>query len=237
MSARLHSRQRFIPGGFRFRIPALKWEAPRNASFNSVVDRAIDALNANPMVAQQLGWSLEWNAMADRVDEFNAKICAAHGWDEYINADDVPSIPKMNPRDQQTALQNLRSAAARVKEMVAGAKTLLEWRASGELPVSPELAEKRAAVCAECPLNSDKDWTSWFTVPAAELIRKQVEEAHDLGLKTSLDEKLHCCTACHCPLQVKVWPAIEWITKRLTPDQMTRLRSGKNCWILSESAQ
>lgn len=235
MAARLLSREKSIPYGFHFYIPTLPdWKPPNGASFDIVVQSAMAALQGNKGAADKLGWDLSYNAMADRVDEFNARICQSQGWDGYITQSSTFSVPKLNPQNQQTVLQNLRSAAVAAKDLMAGAKTLIEWKASGEAPVPVEQAEARAQVCAACPLNDPQDWTAWFTKPAAELIRKQVAEAHELGLKTSVDEKLHCCSACHCPLQVKVWPGIEWITKRLTPAQVNLLRGGKDCWIIRE---
>lgn len=97
MSARLVNRQRQVPGGLRFYVPALKWTSPRNASFNQIVDALQRVLQANPAVAQKLGWTLDWNALADRVDEFNARICASQGWDGFILADEGVGIPKSEP--------------------------------------------------------------------------------------------------------------------------------------------
>lgn len=235
MAARLINRQLQIPNGMKFYIPGIpNWRSPRG-SFQGIVDAAIRVLKANPAVAAKLGWNLDPVAMADRVDEFNARICASQGWNEYISHEDAPTVPKPMPHDQKRILQNLKDAAVQSKELVRGAKTLIEWRASGEPPVSQEQANKRAAVCAVCPLNDPQDWTAWFTKPAAELIKRQVEEIQGLKLTTPFDDKLHCCTACHCPLRVKVWPGIEWLVKRLSPEQTARLRQAPNCWILSES--
>lgn len=223
-----------MPGGLRFYIPALKWKSPRNASFNQIVDALQRVLSANPGVAQKLGWSLEWNALADRVDEFNARICAAQGWDNFILADESATIPKSEPPQQAKAFQSLRAAAAEAKELLAGAKSLIEWVASGEQPVHPGLAEHRAIVCSLCPLNEPGDFTKWFTVPAAALIQRQVEEAQTRKLTTPRDEQLNLCTACHCPLKLKVHVPIAYIVKRLTVEQMEKLKGGRQCWILSE---
>lgn len=119
--------------------------------------------------------------------------------------------------------------------MLAGAKSLIEWVQSGEEPVSAGLAEHRAVLCSLCPLNEPGDFSKWFTLPAAALIKKQIEEAQERKLTTPRDELLNLCTACHCPLKLKVHVPIGYITKRLTPDQMARLHGGRECWILGES--
>lgn len=235
MANRLISRQKFIPGGFLFYIPPLKWKAPRNLSFDQVVQSAIHVLKGNPAIAAKLGWDLSYNAMADRVDEFNAKVCEVNGWVDYISGPGQGgSIPKPMPQNQAAILQSLRAAAVKAKELVAGAKSLMEWDDSGQPAVSPELSEHRAIVCTACPKNEPGKLTEWFTIPAAELIKRRVERAQARNLRTPRDEQLHTCTACACPLKLKVHVPIEWIAKRLTEEQKARLREGKDCWILSE---
>ena len=232
---RLLSRQKFVPGGFKMYIAPLKWESPRMVSFDQVVNGAIAALKANPTAARQLGWDLSYDAMADRVDEFNAAICQSMGWSDYIAAPASVSLPKSQPRDQQTVLQNLRGAVAASKELVAGAKTLIEFLDSGEPPVDKGLAEHRAIVCSTCPKNEAGDMTRWFTAPAAELIRRQIERAHARSLTTPRDAQLNLCTACHCPLRLKVHIGVKWIVKRLSPEQMGRLKEAPACWIPLEA--
>jgi len=221
-----------MPGGFRFRIAPLKWEAPKMVSFDQVVQGAIAALQANPTVARQLGWDTSYNAMADRIDEHCAQVCQSMGWNDYISQPAAYSVPKSQPRDQATILQNLRSAVAASKELVAGAKTLIEFLDSGEPPVDKEEAERRAAICATCPKNEQGDFTRWFTAPAAELIRRQIERAQARSLVTSQDAKLNLCTACSCPLKLKSWIPLGWIMKRLSEEQKKRLAEAPNCWIL-----
>lgn len=100
--------------------------------------------------------------------------------------------------------------------------------------VPAETSASRAEVCAKCPLNSPEDLTKWFTVPAAELIKRRIERAQSRRLTTPKDDLLHLCTACHCPLKLKCHVPIQWIAKRLTDEQKERLKGGKDCWIISE---
>lgn len=232
---RLKNRQTQIPNGFRFYLPEVKWSAPPNfPSFARVCDGLQAVIAANPALAEKKKWPTDRAAIEDWVDTYNASICASMGWDEYI-AQDVPSsVPKSNPLHQQETLRSLAAAAARAKELVAGAKTLTEWIDSNEPPVGPELSTHRAIVCAQCPKNEAGDWTKWFTVPAAELIKRQVEKAQARKLETPRDDQLNLCTACHCPLKLKVHVPIAWIAKRLTEEQKTKLSEGRNCWILAE---
>ena len=56
-------------------------------------------------------------------------------------------------------------------------------------------------------------------------------------MSTIYDEKLHLCSACACPLKLKVHVPISWITKRLTPEQMERLKEAPACWIPHEARE
>lgn len=234
MAARLVSRQKWLPGGFRFFQPELNWRAQRNVSFDQIVQALIRARLANPAQLKKHGWSTEYNAVANEVDEYNAKICQAHGWHDYVAQPIHGASPKLNPRDQANLLQSLKDAAARAREMVSGARTLLEWKDSGQGAVPAELSEHRAIVCSTCPINEPGDFTKWFTTPAAELIKRQIEEAQARKLTTARDDQLHLCTACHCPLKLKVHVPIDWIAKRIPGEQIERLRKAPSCWILAE---
>jgi hypothetical protein len=229
---RLKDRQKSVPNGYSFYLPELKWSAPKNFPSFTVVCNALEAVvRANPYQAGVNRWPTDRKGIEDWVDLYNATICSRMGWDDYIVTDTGGSVPKAQPPHQQATLQSLRNAVVASKELIAGAKTLMEWEDSGEPPVTPEAALSRAIICTDCPRNDQGGFETWFTVPAAELIRRRVEKSQQRGLTTPRDELLHTCTACHCPLKLKVHVPIEWITKRLSPEQKSRL--DPRCWILS----
>jgi hypothetical protein len=235
VSARLKNRQRGIPFGFRFFQPEINWRAPRSASIDAIVRALITARQGNPVATRKHNWSLDYNRVTDEVDEFNAKLCMAHGWLGYVNVAQAPTLPKAVPPNQGRAIQSLKDAAGRAKELIAGAKTLMEWDESGDPPVAKELSERRAIICSTCPLNDPEDLTKWFTMPAAELIKRRVEKAQARNLTTPRDDMLNLCTACHCPLKLKVHIPIEWIVLRMNPAQMAKLKAAPTCWIVAES--
>jgi hypothetical protein len=214
-------------------VPEIKWRAPGNyPSFKVVCDALQAAIAANPVQAMKNNWPQDRNGVETWVDSYNASICVAMGWDDYVVSSAAQTLPKWSPPHQQQTLQSLQSAVAKSKELVAGAKTLIEWLDAGEKPVDRDLATSRAKTCSECPKNESGDWTRLFTVPAAELIRRQVAKAQEMAMSTIYDEKLHLCSACACPLKLKVHVPISWITKRLTEEQKVRL--DQSCWIPKE---
>lgn len=211
--------------------PEINWRAQRNASFHNIVMGLIAARAANPAKVAIHHWSLDYNTVAEEVDEFNARLCQSHGWDDYISVPQIPTVPKVLPPNQPKVLQGLKNAAVAARELVRGAKTLIEWLDSGEAPVVQEVAEKRALTCSACPKNVKGDWTAWFTVPASELIKRQIEKAQELKLVTAKDADIHLCDVCKCPLRLKVHAPISWITKNLSPDLLTKLRNVPGCWV------
>ena len=233
--ARLNNRSMQIPNGLTFYVPELNWRPRQFSSFNGIVDAVYHLILGNPSL--QGKYPTDRTAVEDMVDEFNANICAQNGWTEYIGRpEQAAPIPKGSPQRQQILLQSLRNAAAKAKELVAGAKSLKEWVDSGEPAVPPEQSASRAATCADCPLNEQGDLTKWFTVPAAELIKKQLETLHERKLSTPSDDKISLCSACSCPLKLKVHTPIGWVLKALSDEAKARLKGGKNCWILSEAS-
>lgn len=93
-------------------------------------------------------------------------------------------------------------------------------------------AEARAAVCVRCPLNEPGDWLSFFTVPAANLLRSALEQIKGQGLTTSRDADLHVCSACDCPMKLKVWCRLPHILAHIPAESQARLWG--ECWIRAE---
>jgi hypothetical protein len=140
----------------------------------------------------------------------------------------------MDPKSQAPRREQA-SVAGGVKRMVTGAAILRDWLGAGGTPVAPKLANQRAAVCATCPMNDKGDWTRFFTVPAAEQIKTQIELRNTLQMNTPFDAQLQVCSACLCPLKLKVHTPLEHIEAHLKP--VDREKLDKPCWILSESKQ
>lgn len=124
-------------------------------------------------------------------------------------------------------------AAAAAKKVVAGAGVLLDWLGDGAKPVSQELANKRAEICSTCPQNVKTDLTSFFTVPAANMIRQQIEIRGEMKLSTPFDAKLGICQACACPLTLKPHVQLSYILKKLSPE--VRAKLDPRCWMNLET--
>lgn len=254
---KLKSREKQIPGGgFDFRQPEINWHARKvlglHPSLSRVANAVISARQSSPHYVQKHGWSLDLNTVLDEVEAFNVRRCQANGWMNFLT--EVGGAPP--PFNQAQSLANqkqLNAAVEKVKKLWAGVKTINDWMDSEEPPVEMALAEQRAATCVGCILNGQGDFTAWFTVPAAGAIKRQLERLAQRKISTTLDDKLNICTACLCPMRVKVHTPIKYIVPHLSAEVTAALGTASKftldgtgqrvpsdplkCWVLAETNQ
>jgi hypothetical protein len=223
---KLNSRQMYVPGGFTFAIPEIKFTAPKGASFDIIVQAIIAARKANPTLLARHGWATDYNTVANELDEWNAQVCLSNGWTSFVTGSGGgASVPFPQHLPQAHPSPSLR-------KVVAAAKPLVKWITSADEAVPQEQSNKRAAVCVACPLNEKGDWKRFFTVPASEAIQAALSVRMGMKLSTDYDDKLSVCTACSCPLKLKVHMKLAEIVKDL--DQGSRDNLDKDCWIRQE---
>jgi len=98
------------------------------------------------------------------------------------------------------------------------------------------LADKRAAICVQCPQNGSGGLSRYFTVPVATLIKSRFERLHEMKLVTPNDAQLGVCDACLCPLRLKVWTPMEFIVKHTEKNAWPKFQqTTPRCWVLDES--
>lgn len=224
---KLLSRQKYVPGGFKFWIPAIKFQAAPNASFDVIVNSIIAARKANPHLLAKHGWATDYDTVADELDYFNAKMCADLGYTDYITEGGGGATAPFSQ------VHHPRSTLQRAAGVVGGAETVVEWIKDGSEAVSPELANKRAAVCVTCPLNQKGDFASFFTVPVADAFRKALNFRRQIKLSTSHDDQIGVCTACDCVIRLKVHLPLSRILAKMPADARDVLDKG--CWIRAEA--
>jgi hypothetical protein len=100
---------------------------------------------------------------------------------------------EMNPeREQKVSAWKMMKSFYRAVEAT--------WH---EGQVSQEEADRRAAICAQCPKNVDQQVNFCIGCYARSLVSK----VNDLlgSKRTAHDEKLKTCSACGCDLKLKTW--------------------------------
>jgi len=224
--ARLKSLTAHPPYGFQFLQPETGQTTPFTGSFNYVVEQTMILRQANPFLCERHGWRTDAAGVEYDVEQYNVARMIAGGWLDFIIQDDAPVAA---PAQKKTTIP-FGSAVGSVKRVAAGVAVLVEWLGNGAKPVDHVLADRRASVCATCPKNDGGDFTKYFTQPIADKIRTQLEIRGDLQLRTPHDEKLTICSACDCPLKLKVWVPLEHVLAHTSEDTKTKL--DPRCWIL-----
>jgi hypothetical protein len=227
MAVRLKSRTECPPGGFLVTIAPLKQKEPKQFwSFREAVNWFQEIAIANP----RFGLATDPVAIGNFIDQQNAlRVLGIRGADVYVVQKGGPGH-FMETKKGASLLKPLVAVGDKIRQLSAGAVLLEEWHGEGFPTVLADEANRRAAICASCPQNGLGDLTRWFTVFASEKIRRQIEVAQKLELKTTSDDKLGICEACLCPLKLKVHVPLDLIKKHLTPKSLAAL--DPRCWIL-----
>lgn len=225
---RLINRNKQVPGGMKFYDANLRWTSPAWASFQTICDGLRTARLANPGITAAKGLATDPNAIANEVDSFIAANCAALGQNDFIQggpggAAPVPFTPAPRPRP---------SPFQQAKNLAAGSKTIVEWIASKEAAVPAELSSKRAATCAQCPLNLPPNWAEHFTVSAANAIKSELERKRGWNLTTPFDDVLGICGGCSCVNSLSVHCDLNIKLKNMPKEAHDALHS--SCWVLAE---
>ena len=226
----LITRRKTPPGGWKFRQAETRWENPMPlaGSFEEAVERIIKHRQANP----RFNLPTDFETVSTELDNFT---CLRLNNDPKQCTDAGGAAKKALALLRQGRLQAGSGSAAggsSVKRIAAGVQLLVHWLGSGGEPVGQELADARASVCSDCPLNTKGDWKAMFTVPVAEQVRKQLEMRQALKLTTKYDDKLHVCLACLCPLRLKVHAPTEHILDYTASSVWNALDPG--CWMTKE---
>lgn len=224
---RLRSRQQCAINGFQFIDAPISHEPIVEWDFNSCVAKVISRRQNNPRFAL----TTDVVAVGNEVDFQNAlRMQSIRNAESYIidtGGGGQPNFP--------TARNVRPSVAGRFKSVGAGVKVLLDWIGEGAEAVQLPQSERRASICAACPMNQPGGLESWFTEPASALIRKQLSIKNDLNLSTSHDDQLNVCSACLCPLRLKVHVPIRHVLSHLPAPARQKLVP--QCWILAEEKE
>ena len=210
----------FPNGGWQYRQAATGWSAPTpvGSTYLQTVTLIIQHRMKNPAIVAKHHLSLDPAVVGEELLDFNRLRLGI----PKPTAQPIPaSFPVRNSRPERVVV-----AAHNLKRAAQGTAVVLDWLASGGAPVTPELAEKRAAICAACPQNQPGDW---YTEAPAEIIKSALDARQDLKLSTTHDAELKSCQICRCLLTLKVHTPLEFIVHRTKPEIMAEFPS--HCWI------
>lgn len=222
----MRDRSKFPPGGWQYIHPGTGWVAPNHLSLTQLARKVVSYRQNNP----QLQASTDLSTVMDEIDTYN---CNRIGWDDQWCSGGEKKTSVAPPHQRSGVVNRLQGHVVKAVNHVAGSirgsAALIEWLGEGGKPVSQSVADERARTCSTCPKNS----STWnFRSTIAQAIKRHSEVKHSLSLKTGLDDKLGTCTACECPLKLKIWVPLAHITNHMTSSVEADLHP--DCWITAE---
>lgn len=221
------SRERTPPNGWMFREPSTGWTAPTpiGSTFSQTVSLIIAMRRKNPAITAKFNLATNPEAVASELEKYTRKRL---GLPEEATP---PPFLEGHRSSGSAGARPVANAMAGLKRAAKNTAVPIEWFKQGGMPVSPELANKRASVCIVCPRHEKGEW---FTIAAGELIKKTIELRSDLKLETTYDAQLQSCGVCGCLLRAKVHTPLDVILKKSRPDELAEFPS--TCWIPKRDA-
>ena len=204
------------PGGWQFYQPQSRWSMPNPVSvtFGQAVQHIIKHRMANPAMVQNNNLATDTASVEQELDAYTRIRLK------------MPAAPSPKPMPRLHSSSQVAGAAVGIKRAAQGTRVIVDWLTSGGAPVEQVEADRRAAICINCPKNVPG---SWYTVAPAEIIRSTLSARTDLKLATPHDDKLQSCDVCKCLMRLKVWTPLHFIKDRTPAEVMAEFPS--NCWV------
>jgi hypothetical protein len=231
---RLKNRNRAVPGGLPWFGAQSRFQAPRYASFDTIVRGEIQARLANPAITKQHNLATDYESVANEVDYAGALFCYQRKYFDYIEGEPERGQAAA-ARPFQQVPQTRPTPGQNARKLAVGAESIVDWIAGGAEAVPSELANKRAATCVACPLNERvASLTDVFTNAVAAGIRSALNWRKEWKLETPDDERLGLCTACGCVNKLAIHMPLDKKIARMPAEVKALLWS--DCWVNSEQS-
>lgn len=213
-------RHTFPNGGWMFRQPQTQWTNPyAMVGFKASVDAIRKHRLANPAITSKHRLSTDPTEIGNELEKFTRVRLG------------LPDPATSFFQSSSSLPSRVVAAAAVIKRAAQGTGVVLDWIQAGGDPVSQELAEKRAAVCVQCPKNVQG---AWYTEAPAELLKSAIVGWQSLKgskfpFETQQGDKLKSCDVCKCLMGLKVFCPLDSILSRTPAEVMAEFPA--NCWI------
>ena len=221
----LKNRNNLPPGGYVFYQPETGWSPNPWVSFDDQVKAIVEHRQANP----RFNLSTNSSEVAQQLDDYTTlrleKIPGGNNWL-------VPNASAPPPESFQRHLPHRPAVGAAgvadyAKDVVAGIGLWTEW--FGSKPVDKKTAEKRAAICVDCPKNVRGNWMQKFSEAAGTELLSIMGSMKKQKMQTKHDDSLGVCGVCNCPMKAKVWSPMDLIQKHMRDEHRPEL--WEKCWI------
>lgn len=224
----LISRDRYPPGGWKFRQPEMNWELSPGRTFKDSVTAIIAKRAANP----RFNLSTDRETVANELDAYTCALLKNNP--AFCVSGDPPSFRQPLPAKRQPSVGRSGAVVGSsfLKNVGVGIRTWIDFFGSGKT-VEKDQAEKRAGVCVTCEFNAKGSILERFSGAAGKEILSIFSTLNELDLRTGLDDKLNVCTQCDCALRAKVWCPIGVFKPHMRKETIDSLPA--HCWIVRES--
>lgn len=197
---RLKTRHIVPPGKFQFKHPTTgRWIRSHNFDYlMSEIDKEC-AGNGVPLIDPSV---VEHQICSNLAENAKNEFCASDTYE--------PSVDGVR---------------LHANDIIRGTKTILTNKLLGEGLVDQEEAERRANICAYCPMNVQ------FRLPCGGLCGELLEIVEStVGNRTvGKQGDLHACAVCKCALPAKIWFPKKSL-ERYETDEIRALYV-QNCWM------
>lgn len=206
-------------GGWQWYEPQTKFALNRQSKPSAIsltLDQAAELVQQHRLKNPQFNLPTGFHQIRDDIMRYNRA---------RLGLPPEDNIPKSNTHQPQRAA----AVAGHAGKTAAGIRLVVDWLGTGLLPVPRAEAERRSAICADCPKNQTGDLWQRLDALAAEGLRKLIGIKTDMLLSTSNEALLKTCVACDCHLPLKVHAPIEHILSNTDETVMAAL--DPRCWI------
>jgi hypothetical protein len=193
-----------VPGGFRWFCEDSKQWIPVAGSFNNYIEFIHNC--KKHCQANNIPIGLNWE------QNIQNQICATLDGDWCL--ENGRPIPPMG------------GFGFDIAAVIQGTRTLASWLIKGKgKKVEAIEAERRALICAGCPMNQPPVGCTGCTMSAL----KEAVNVVVGGAATAYDSQLQSCKVCGCSLRAKIHLPLDILRDNLTDAQMNALPQA--CWL------
>jgi len=122
--------------------------------------------------------------------------------------------------------KRVRRGRLTLAEVLRGTRVILAFKLAGSPYVEQAEAERRAAICAACPMNQD------FPKPCGGRCGslQEIVTAIVGSRKTLFDDRLKSCGICGCVSSAHLLMPLDILAKGVTSDMREQFAAVPNCW-------
>lgn len=213
------SRTQFPNGGWEFFQPQTGWHAPtpKSSTFDQTVRQIIEMRKKNPASILKHSLSVDPVTVGNELEAYTRRRLGI-----------VSPMPTPPSALMPGVTTTIVSSTDDIKKLALGTGVLLAWERTQEGPVTKDIAEYRAGICAQCVLNDIGKYEEWKKSPVGATAIMKTPRTSSLIVSTKQDANLGLCKGCYCPTARLVSMPLGIAVKRIG-SAVTAL--DEKCWL------